>query len=495
VQAIVLAIVYVIPVVFALRFDGVNDTDVWWHLAVGDWITQHRAIPHTEPFSALTAGKPWEAYSWLFELIVFWLHQKFGLLGIVLYSSTMVIAITAAVHHLLRRLNADFALGIGITILAMYTMGRLYTPRPWLITILLFVLELDILMWARKTGETRELWWLPLIFAVWVNIHIQFADGLVVLGIALAEPIVADRFPAIQSKLRVRRMMIVFLACVAATFVNPYGLRIYKIAYDLVSQAASLDQLIELSAISFRNLDDWCVLFFALAGTYVLAKAKRPVFFECLLLVSSIIISFHAQRDIWMLAVVGSAILVANLNENLSNRLTVKASTAPIVAVATVLFAAIEFAAAGVNNARLQQKLENDLPVRAVETIKQQGWSGPIYNDYNWGGFLIWTLHKPVSFYGRNTVFGVEEVLRSNATWNGYPGWDSDPVLLRANLIISPKGAPLVQLLRLQPCLELAYQDQLAAVFIDRRDSKAETAPVTTPFCAAREKRPADSAK
>ena len=26
---------------------SVLDLDVWWHLAVGDWIVQHHAIPHT----------------------------------------------------------------------------------------------------------------------------------------------------------------------------------------------------------------------------------------------------------------------------------------------------------------------------------------------------------------------------------------------------------------------------------------------------------------
>ena len=85
---------------------------------------------------------------------------------------------------------------------------------------------------------------------------------------------------------------------------------------------------------------------------------------------------------------------------------------------------------------------------KQVETIKQQGWTGPIYNDYNWGGFLIWSLDRPISIYGRNTDFGVENVLRSFATWNGSPGWDSDPDLVKANLIIAPVGSPLVQLLR-----------------------------------------------
>jgi hypothetical protein len=485
-RAIVMAVLYATPVFFVLRMDEVDDTDVWWHLRVGQWIAQHGTIPHTELFSTFASGKPWAAYSWLFELILFWLFQKLGLIGIVVYSSTMAVAIAAAVHHLVKRLNSDFTLGVGITFLAMYTMGRLFTPRPWLLTVLFFALELNILMRVRQTGKTRELLWLPVIFALWTNIHIQFVDGLLLLGIALTESVVARWWSAIKTNLTARTMVGIFLACVAATLLNPYGWTIYKVAYDLVQQAASLPQIMELSAISFRSLDDWCLLLIALAATAVLAKARRAMFFEMILLAVSIVISFRSQRDIWMLAIAGSAILSAGLAKHPEDDPVTLGFALPIAVSATVLYVLLAFVAIGVNNRQLQVKLENDLPVRAVEVMKQQGWGGPIYNDYNWGGFLIWSLNKPVSMYGRNTDFGVEKVIRSSETWDGYPGWDSDADLLKANLVIAQANSPLVQLLRFQPCLRMGYADQLAVVFIT--NTNAETATAATDFCTRRDK-------
>ena len=65
------------------------------------------------------------------------------------------------------------------------------------------------------------------------------------------------------------------------------------------------------------------------------------------------------------------------------------------------------------------------------------------------------------------------------------PGWDSDPDLLRANLIFAPAEAPLVQLLRFQPCLRVAYEDQLAAVFLAQNN---QTGDVANSFCASRAK-------
>ncbi len=466
--------------------DQVTDTDIWWHLRIGEWICEHRAIPHTELFSTSAAGQPWAAYSWLFEVLTFGLFHKFGLVGIVFYTSGTVVAIAAAVHHLLRRLSSDFTFGVLLTFFAMCTMARDYTPRPWLLTILFFTLELNILLQARKTGSVREFLWLPPIFVLWTNIHIQFVDGLILLAMASMEPMLAKRWPAIQTKLSVKKMAGVSVACLIATLVNPYGAGIYKVAYDLVAQAASLDQIIELAAIPFRHLDDWCLLFIALAAVFVLARVKRPGFFETALLAFSILVSFRMQRDVWVLTIVGCAIVISYFSRKDSDQFQVQVGDVPVVAFATGVFAALAFMIMGVSNGRLQAKLENNLPMQAVNTIRKQNWDGPIFNTYNWGGFLIWTMHRPVSMYGRNTDYGVEKVLRTMETWDGESGWDADPDLVRANLVIAPAQQPLVQLLRLQPCMEQTYSDDIAVLFVGRDKASEGLQHADNTFCRNR---------
>jgi len=38
---------------FALAARNVIDPDLWWHLRTGEFIAQHRSVPHTDPFPAL----------------------------------------------------------------------------------------------------------------------------------------------------------------------------------------------------------------------------------------------------------------------------------------------------------------------------------------------------------------------------------------------------------------------------------------------------------
>ena len=152
-QAVVVTLLFAVPALISVHSVGPSDPDVWWHLRTGEWILQHHAVPHVDPFSATAAGKPWQAYSWLFEVLISQLLQRFGMVGLIGYTAGMVLAIVVAMRHLVRRLQADFSYVAFLTFIACFLIGRLYTPRPWLFSILFFVLELDILMHARKTGR------------------------------------------------------------------------------------------------------------------------------------------------------------------------------------------------------------------------------------------------------------------------------------------------------------------------------------------------------
>ena len=151
-QMVVLAALYAAPALVCTHLAVVEDPDVWWHLSTAQWILQHSAVPQNDPFSVYGAGKPWVAYSWLYELLILQLYKGLGLTGLVAYTAAMVMAITAALHRLNRRLQQDFTLALLLTFAGSFCLISLWTPRSWLLSILFFVLELDILMQARRTG-------------------------------------------------------------------------------------------------------------------------------------------------------------------------------------------------------------------------------------------------------------------------------------------------------------------------------------------------------
>ena len=453
---------------------GVTDPDIGWHLRTGEWIVQHHAVPHADPFSRVTSGSPWQAYSWLFDLMLMKIYAWLNLRGLLIFTAAMSTLIAAAVYHMISRLQADFMLRVVLTVAVMFCLSRMSTPRPWLFTILFFAIEMDILMHARREGKSRELLWLLPLFAIWANLHIQFVDGLLVLGIAAVEPWIGRWWKSDTHALPAQNLWLVFAACAAAVCLNPYGPGIYKIAWQMGSQSGVLDTVSEMQALLFRTPGDFVLLFLALAAAGVLFRYLQLAPFETLMLALAAVLSFRSRRDLWVIAITAGAILAAGLPARAESEDRKKQpawTTALAAATALAAFAA-SVLLPHVNNERLQKLLAENMPVQAVEVIKDRHYTGAVFNTYDWGGFLIWNLREPVSIDGRAALYGDQAIARSRDTWAGGAKWAADPDLRSAGVVIAPDGAALTQLLRTDAHFDLAYEDKVAAVFVARQDTK-----------------------
>ena len=55
----------------------------------------------------------------------------------------------------------------------------------------------------------------------------------------------------------------------------------------------------------------------------------------------------------------------------------------------------------------LRAVVEQRFPVKAVEFVRQNKYGGPLFNSFDWGGYLIWSLPEiPVSVDGRGNIHG-----------------------------------------------------------------------------------------
>ncbi len=468
-RAAVIGLLFAAPALMCFRGLGscAVDPDVGWHLQSAAWMVQHHALPHTDPFSRSEARAAWQDYSWLFDLFLLKLYAWFNLQGLVLYTAAMAAAIAAAIYRLVSRTQPDFMRGALLTVAALICVSRDFTPRPWLFTILFFAIELDILLQFRRTGRARILLWLPPLFALWANIHIQFIDGLLVLGIAACEPLLARWAKWGDPSKPARTLWMALAACVAAPLLNPYGIGIYRDAWIMGSQPGVLNTVGEMHALAFRSPGDYVLLFVALVATALLFRRGRPAPFPTLLLAMSAVLSFRSQRDAWILAIVAVVLIAAALPAAEETEPAPR-WTIPITLAVTAGVFLLGFFALHVTTERLLALQAKEMPVQAVKVVRERQYPGPLFNDYNWGGYLIWQLGQPVTIDGRAGLYGDANINRSIATWAGGPEWASDPQLQSARLVIAPVEDALTQLLRLDPHFQLVYEDTVAAVFVRR---------------------------
>ncbi|HUK42495.1 MAG TPA: hypothetical protein VLX11_15685 [Candidatus Acidoferrales bacterium] len=475
-RAVILVLLYLIPSFQAMQ--PIGDPDIWWRLRTGEWIVENHAVPTTDFLSTKAMDKPWIEYSWPFSVLVYVVYAGFGLAGLVYFVVAMALLISLTIHRLVRKARLPFYAEIGLVALVLVSLRPLMTPRPWLFTILFFSIELMIIARVRNSQDSRRLWLLPFLFFLWANIHIQFLYGLAALFLYLAELILLNYGHLIGYKkpapnVRIKEVIFVILCCIGATFATPYHTVLYQQIFEYIGLNQAFQSITELLPMFFRSPDNWIVLFLTLAAVYILGWQRTWLPYPTSLILIAIFVAFRARRDVWFLSIISAWVISECLHSSWKAsdaRLSVK----PILLSAAGIVLALYFMSIHyqLNEKHLRSEVAAKYPVDAVNYVKSRRLSGPLFNDYDWGGFLIWSLPElPVSIDGRLNLFGDEGLTRSIQTWEGRPGWSSDPDLLKANLIIAQKNSALASLLRLHPDYKVVYEDNVAVVIVRIRRS------------------------
>jgi len=317
-RVIIVACLYMIPVMWILH-PVIVDPDIWWHLETGKWIVEHGALPTTDPFSSYGEGKRWVAYSWLFEIGIYELVQGFGESGILLYTLIGTWMIMVALHWIIGKRIQDFAVVCGLVAISTVALSKVFTPRPWLLTILFFAITLEVVLSLREGKQSRIIWLLPVLYVVWANIHIQFIYGLGLLGLACAAPLIDlliyrwnQHQPIMLWGARSWKQLVGLTAlCTIATLVTPHHVRLYAVVAELSAQTGMWDYTQEMQAPAFRTVSDWAMLAVFCAALIQLGR-RLPVVtsFEVLLILVAAASAFRGQRDIWFLIMASLAVLV-----------------------------------------------------------------------------------------------------------------------------------------------------------------------------------------
>jgi hypothetical protein len=180
-------------------------------------------------------------------------------------------------------------------------------------------------------------------------------------------------------------------------------------------------------------------------------------------------------RDSWVgclpaLAIIADRERVAPQGDE-RKPLAVFVFAASTLVATTVLFALIAWDS-NTNNASLERVVTARFPANACAFIRDHSLPGPIYNDMNWGGFLIWALpEQPVAIDNRTDLYGDQLLSRFYLVQQGFSDWRADPDLNAARVVLLSRRTPLAQRLARDEHFQLAYEDALAVVFTRNESS------------------------
>ncbi len=474
-RTLLLSVIYLLPAIAILQ-PILFDPDIWWHLRTGKWIVDNGAPPATDPFSVYGEGKPWIAYSWLFDVAMYGLVRTFGEQGIIFCTLVFALLILMTLHKLLAERVRDFTVLCGVLALCSFALVKVFTPRPWLWTILGVALTLDVILALREGRICRRYWLLPAVYVLWANIHVQFVVGLGLLGLACLAPIMDHVVRSFSAKgLAVitwrsgpwRKLLGLAITCGLATLANPYHIHVYSVVIDYVGQTGFRDVISEMQAPTFRLLADWAMLVLFSYSLIMLGRRSSWSCFDVLLLILAAYCSFRSQREAWLLVVAAASVIRSyELRESAAQPSGIPAIPLLPVALCVSVGVLCVIGSRGLSNANIQESTAQLYPEQAVVFVERQNYAGQLYNHFDWGGYLIWRLpHLKVSMDGRGHVHGETRVKQSILTWSGGPHWKDDQDLNASEIVIAKKETALTTILRLDPRFRVVYEDQVAVVF------------------------------
>ncbi|MFA5140290.1 MAG: hypothetical protein WC728_13745 [Elusimicrobiota bacterium] len=235
----------------------VMNPDIFWHLNAARWMLENLAFPRADWLSHTLSGQPWTDFEWLAELLWHLVYQPLGMKGLWLLKSLCCSAAAALLWHCLGMhggAGRPSIIGKGIAVLAwalaLQTRFDIMADN----FSILFFLGLWAWLESRRLRSSDGCPWrvsvgVVALFALWSNLHLGFLYGLALLGIYWAGDALRGRKSDLGR---------VLLLCCAAALLNPYGFRIYSVAWQHWRSGVELSSYLrEWEAPSVVIPSDW----------------------------------------------------------------------------------------------------------------------------------------------------------------------------------------------------------------------------------------------
>jgi hypothetical protein len=324
---------------------------------------------------------------------------------------------------------------------------------------------------ARARDEPPP-WLATLLMLAWANLHGSFFMGLGLGGLLAAEAVLAARdWPG---RLRSAAHWGAFLAVATlATLATPHGLSGWLMPLQLLGQNASLALVVEWRAPDFQRshpLEIWLLALIFLA----FARGLRLPLSRLLMLLLFVHLALKHQRHGALLGVVGPLLVAPALAPQLRSAVAGGAArldklvanlAMPASRAGVALAAMLAIAMAMIALRAPLQPPARVMPEAAVQAALRHGVSGPVLNDYDFGGYLA-LAGIPVFIDGRVDMYGDAFVTRAVAALQG--GGDLPALLERYRIgwtLLAPASPAVAQLDRLQGWRRL-HTDAAAVVHV-----------------------------
>lgn len=402
-----------IVIYFSLFYLQVHDfivSDLGRHLTNGRIIVETKSIPRTNLYSYTFPGYPTIMHHWGAGVIYYWIHSFFGFSGLTLFTAAIYLTSISICIFLGLRLTSPPAV-IASTILALPLIVSRTSIRPESFSYLFLSLELLIIhLVQQKTFPAKFLYLLPLIQLVWINTHIFFFLGLITLAVFYLSSIVHTSCLPLRHPLK----NVLFLSLLFS-LINPFGFQALLSPFQVLTDTQTQKVLENLNVFSYlshfegSDYAQFIVLLFLSLGSIFSWIKHDQVKLRLAPVLLLFLFGFLGVAMVRNIALFGfifvpyGALILHTYLDQFKPRVQRNLSQAVLFGsvVLLILGSQVQGHYYGVNTKYLGLEMmpgqEN-----AARFIQDHGLPGPIFNNYDIGGYLIYYLYPNIPVFTDN---------------------------------------------------------------------------------------------
>ncbi|HYA27780.1 MAG TPA: hypothetical protein VEI95_03115 [Acidobacteriota bacterium] len=382
--------------------------DLGRHLKNGELFVQNRFVAQTNLYSYTFPDQPFVNHHWGSGVIFYLIERAFGFEGLSLASIALSV-VTFLIFFAAATKSSSFAVAAPLAVVAIPVLITRYEMRPELFSYLLGGIFLYILRgYQRQKLGLTWLFLLPLLEMIWVNLHIYFFFGIALIGAHLCEAAVA--FFADRSQdhfVRLKGLATAGVLAAAAACFNPAGIEgaLYPFFIFNEYQFPVIENYSVFAVLNagyqFFPLPYFLIQFGLLWLSWIYVATRRRADFSLANFLLSVFFSVLAWwfiRNFALFAYFALPLTAANFQSLSWGRRTASFSyaarrasvAAGLAAAVLVLINPDYFFSGGRGAVGLGLKKGNHA---AAEFFRSEKLQGPIYNNYDVGGYLIYHLY------------------------------------------------------------------------------------------------------
>lgn len=457
-----------------------SDPDSHWHIAVGNWILAHGAVPTADPFSFTFTGQPWIAKEWLSQVLMAVAFKAGGWGGVTLLAATALGVSFALMLRLLLRDLKPFPAAMFVVAAIVMALPH-FLARPHVLAfplMLLWVAGLVRAVEERRAPDPRLL----LCMLLWANLHGGFTLGLLLGGAFGLEALLGARDSAERRALFIAWVKF-GLGAVLVACITPYGPESILVTLRIFGIGETLGLIAEWKSPNFQQ-QPMQELILMIALYAALSRGLKLPLIRLLIVLGLLHLYLRHSRNAEQLAMLVPLVIApllalqwpalksdpaAGRGTSVADQALALARPAGAAAIALSMAFAAMFGVFMVRYAGIAPP-PSTMPSAAMAFAKQTGLTGRVLNHYNFGGYLI---HAGVPTYidGRGELYGGDFIRKYVHTISLLQGEPLEQLLEqhRIEWTLMPADHPSNRLLSHLPAWRRAYADEAAVIFVRQR--------------------------